>query len=323
MRYRQLGTLPVFVSEIGIGTAQLSNTDGTFHGTNHIPVDQARTIINQAIDSGVTFFDTAPAYGNTELILGELSSDTKSQVTIATKAGVRKDHTGQISRDFSESHLTREVDQSLTRLRVDCLDLFQLNKPTHTDLADGRLFDLLHNLQDSGKIQYSGIVVGSSESALACLRSSSVDCVQILFNLLFPEHIPIIKEAGDRGKGVIVRSPLNSGVLSGYYTPNTIFSSNDERSTFFSGTRFLDRLDRLNSIQQQIPVSNQDLLHFSLQYILSLSEVSCVIPGASSVDQVRDYCAVGDEPLLPAQELDRATNVVLGCLQGFEQQFQM
>ena len=80
MRYRQLGDLPVLVSEIGIGTAQLSNTDGTFPGTNHIPIDEAKTIIKQAIDSGVTFFDTAPSYGNTELLLGELSSDTKSMV---------------------------------------------------------------------------------------------------------------------------------------------------------------------------------------------------------------------------------------------------
>ena len=323
MRYRQLGDLPVLVSEIGIGTAQLSNTDGNFPGTNHIPIDEAKTIIKQAIDSGVTFFDTAPSYGNTELLLGELSSDTKSKVTIATKAGLRKDRTGQISRDFSESYLTRQVDQSLTRLRVDCLDLFQLNKPTHTDLADGRLFELLNIFRDSGKIRHAGIVIGSSEAALACLRSDSVDCVQILYNLLFPEHIAIIKEAGRRGKGVIVRSPLNSGVLAGCYTPNTMFSSNDERSTFFSGKRFLDRLDRLESIQQQIPVSNQDLLHFSLQYILSCNDISCVIPGASSVDQVLDYCVVGDEPLLPARELDRATNVVLRCLQGFEQQFQI
>lgn len=318
MRCRHLGNLPQMVSEIGLGTAQLSNTDGKFHGVKYINPREARAILSVAIDHGINFFDTADNYGNAELLLGELSPDTKRKIFIATKTGLRKDGI----RDFSEGYLRRQVDHSLQRLRVECLDLLQLNKPALRDLSDGRLFATTNSLKQEGKIKYAGVVVGDVDTGEICIMSGSVDCFQILYNLLYIETSALIEKAGQCGIGIIIRSPLNSGILSGAYTCKTTFPDNDERSQYFSRKEFHERLVVLGKIQGDLSISNENLLEFSLQYILSHRYVSVVIPGASTVAQAQRYIACGGRNLWNEGELRRIQEVVSRRVTQLAQKFQ-
>lgn len=318
MQYRRLGRLPFQVSEIGLGTAQLSNTDGRFQGVKPVSLGEARSILSVAIEQGVNFFDTADGYGNAEVLLGELTPATKQKVMIATKAGRRLDGV----RDFSEPYLRQQVDRSLARLGVDCLALFQLNKPEIHPLKDGSLFSLLESLKRAGKIRYAGVVVGDLETADLCLGAGCVDCIQVLYHLLYGPMEEVIRRAKERGMGVIVRSPLNSGLLSGAYTPQTVFSPEDERSQYFSGKSFEDRLNALRRIQQDLHVGDADLLEFSLRYVLSNSNVSVAIPGSSSVSQVMRYVACSRPDRWSEEELTRIRQVVQTHRSPLNQVFQ-
>ncbi len=318
MKYRSLGKLPLQVSEIGLGTAQLANTSGQLDGVQFIPPQVARDVLSLALDHGVTFFDTADRYGDVELLLGERSPATKSGIIIATKAGLRPDGI----KDFSEAYLRNSVDQSLKRLRVDRVDLFQLNKPAEADLKDGRVFALLGDLKSSGKIRYAGIVVGETGAGVLSVDSGEVDVLQVLYNLFYQDTERLIRDASDRGLGVVVRSPLNSGVLSGTYTSDTVFPPWDERSRYFAGVTFQTRIRILKKIQDALHVPDDQLLEFSLRFVLSSPRASVVIPGASSVDQAVRYMKCSGLPTFGEGELEHIKSVVASCLSHANHVFQ-
>lgn len=283
MYYRKLGKLPIEVSEFGFGTSRLSNTSNQHKGVPYIPVNIAEKMLSKAIELGVNFFDTGPNYGETEILLGQLKPN--NDFIIATKAGMHRDG----SRDFSKTSLSKQVESSLRRINVDCLDILQLSKPSVMDLRDGDLFSFLDDLKNEGKIRYSGVVIGDVETGFQCIESGKIDCLQILYHFLYHETESLIQEASKKGIGVIIRSPLNSGFLSGTYKNDKVFPRNDERSTYFSGSPLIARLTALEKIKQELNIPNHALLEDSLRFILSNPDISLVIPTASSIDQLVNY----------------------------------
>lgn len=282
------GDLPLQVSEIGFGTSQLANTDNQYVGTKYIPASSARNILQRAIDLGINFFDTSPTYGTAEKLVGELKQKYKDKVIVSTKAGVKPDMT----RDFSISFLEKEIEKSLKGLQVDCLDIFQLNKPSQKDLENGDLFGFLNKLKKQGKIKYSGVVVGEIEAGSKSIKSGMVDCLQIFYNLLYQDTEDLILKAHNNGLGILVRSPLNSGLLNGVYHKDTVFDSNDDRSKFFSGDVFAQRLEILQKIQKDLDISNSQLREYSLSFILSNQSGAIAIPAASQSSQLDELANI-------------------------------
>ena len=319
MNYRKLGSTPLSVSEIGLGTAQLSNTDNNFRGVKFVPIKEARKILSFAIERGVNFFDTGINYGNAESLLKEVKHEHKDRIIVATKVGLG----GDGIRDFSVSSLRNQIESSLTKIDVDCIDILQLNKPAVKDLEDGQLFKLLENLKKEGKIRYAGVVVGTTNTGYQFIKSGVVDCLQIMYNLLYQETEGLIEQANQAGLGVIIRSPLNNGLLSGTYTPQQNFDANDERAEYFSGPLFAQRLARLKNIQESLGVPNKSLLRFSIRFILSNKNISSVIPGFSKVSQI-EQCLNIEENWLPFKpdELLRIQSTVSSHMKGCDFIFQ-
>lgn len=302
MNLRSLGRIGR-VSEIGLGTAQLANADGAFPIRKCVPMEDARRILAGAIDVGITFFDTADGYGCSEVLLGEIPAATRRSLVIATKAGRRDDG----ARDFSTPYLTSRVERSLKRLKTDCLDLFQLNKPSTEALKDGRVFALLSDLKRSGMIRAAGVVVDEPETGDACLASGVVDTLQVLHHLLYDGAVALMGRAAAAGRGVVVRSPLNSGLLSG---PPRVFPKDDERSRYFSGPTYEARLRTLAAIQMDLSVPDERLFEFALGYVLSEPSVSVVIPGVSALSQLARAVGVGTQARLSADEVKRVRATV-------------
>ena len=126
MKYRKLGKTSIKVSEIGLGTSQIGNIDGTLPGVKPITKAEAMRILETALDGGINFFDTSDGYGAAEELLGELPQEKKKQAFLATKAGLMD--SGE--RCFSQDYLILQAENSLRKLKVEAIDLFQLNKPT-------------------------------------------------------------------------------------------------------------------------------------------------------------------------------------------------
>ena len=278
------------VSRVGFGTSQIANTDHKYEGAKYVPLSEAREILRMAVDLGVNFFDTSPTYGNAESLVGELKREYQERIIVATKAGLRPDGV----RDFSVSFLNKEIDASLKRLGVGCLDVFQLTKPSEKDLEDGKLFSFLGELKNRGKCKYTGVIIGDIKTGYQCIKSGKVDCLQVIYHLLYQDTENLIAAAAQKGLGVIIRSPLCSGLLTGNYTVQTKFTPIDGRSKFFTGQDFIKRLEKLDKIQKDISISNKELLSFSLRFILSNPNVSLIIPAASNARQLKEL-AEADE----------------------------
>jgi aryl-alcohol dehydrogenase-like predicted oxidoreductase len=302
MKLIPFGALPLQISEIGFGTSQLANTDNHYVGTKYIPATRARNILQRAIDLGINFFDTSPTYGTAEKLVGEIKRKYKDKVIVSTKAGLKPDET----RDFSISFLEKEIEKSLKGLQVDCLDVFQLNKPSQKDLDNADLFGYLSELKKQGKIKYSGIVVGEIEVGYKAIKSGMVDCLQIFYNLLYQDTDDLISKAHSSGLGVLVRSPLNSGLLKGTYNKDTVFDSNDVRSNHFSGDVFAQRLEILRKIQKDLDISDSQLMEYSLSFILSHRSGAIAIPAASQTIQLDELASiVNDTRRFKDDELER------------------
>lgn len=305
MKYRNFQQTPV--SEIGLGTWQLGSADW---GT--VKEEEAFAILDAYTNAGGNFIDTADVYGLgiSEQQIGKFLNATQKNVYVATKLGRRGDGANGWPQNFSLDHMRRHVESSLTNLGVSQLFLEQLHCiPTET-LREGRVFQHLRSLQQEGLLQHWGVSVETSEEALLCLEQEGLASLQIIFNL-FRQHVAeeIFAKAKEKGVAIIVRVPLASGLLTGKFTETTTFVPTDHRhynaegaafnaGETFSGIPFTRGVQLARQMHERMPVG--PLAAWALRWILDHPDVTTVIPGASSVAQVKANLAAADLPPLPA-----------------------
>ena len=294
MRCKTLGRTGLKVSEIGLGCAQLggpSLRDGALVGSPAIPESEALLILKTAYESGINFFDTSACYGDgkSEELLGKAFQKINGKVVIATKCGM----TNMGERCFTRKFITSSVEESLKRLRIDCIDILQLKGPNREIILQGEVFKTLSDLKSRGLIRFSGISVAQIDDAYEAVRMNCVDTLQVLYNLLHlaPED-GLLQKANEKSIGIICRSPLSSGLLTGRITETTRFRPEDDRNEFMYGELLKSRVRKVREIQSEYNLNGDELRFFSLNYLLSNEAVSTVIPGASSVLQLQENLKV-------------------------------
>src|SRR5579871_10495 len=160
MNYRELGRTGWKVSDISFGAWAIGGSWGS--------VDDGESLaaLHSAIDSGVNFIDTADVYGmgRSERLIAQLKRERKEEIIVATKAGRRlSPHTAD---GYNERNLTALIEDSLSNLATDCLDLVQLHCPPTDVYYRPELFGVLDRLQEAGKIRFYGVSVERVEEAL-------------------------------------------------------------------------------------------------------------------------------------------------------------
>ena len=306
---------------LGLGTAQLSNTDKSVKGVKHISEIEVKSIINDAVNKGIWFYDTGTHYGHTETFLGELKRTYQDRVFIATKIGLGADGI----RNFSKDNLNAQLDSSLRRLKTDKIDLLQLNKPSLEDIKRYQLFDYLKNLKEGKRIKYAGLVVGKEEDGFYAVENKEgiIDALQIFYNLIYFKSEDLLKIANENKIFTIIRSPLNSGLLSGHYSFDQKFDKNDERKNYFSGPLFKERLTAIKKIQKKLEIMDEEMVFYSLKFILSNNNVHMVIPGASTVKQLDLYLAAARlKDKFKEDELSGIKNVISGYMSEINHKLQ-
>ena len=286
MKYHPFGNTELVVSEFGLGTAQIggpSMIKGRLFGAKPITDKEANFILTLAYESGVTFYDSSDLYGDghAERRLGAFFNN-RDDVVIATKCGF--DQNGE--RRFDKTYVCESVEGSLRRLKRERIDLFQFAKPTVSDIEQEDLLETVLELKKQGKIVYAGISVGTIADGMSLIQSDIWDGFQILYNLLSPEYKALITAAHHAGKGVIIRSPLSSGMLTGRFSENTRFDESDDRSLFVFGNLLEKRSARVDAIKKKFSLTNEELIILSLNFLMSDPAVTTIIPGATSVSQM-------------------------------------
>ena len=292
MKYRLLGKTGLNVSEISLGTWQVGGKWGSDFNTKN-----AETILNTAIDNGINFIDTADVYSNkhSEKVVGQVVRSRPEEVFIATKCGRQLNpHTNEA---YTPSILRQFVDDSLTNLGVDRIDLIQLHCPPTEVYYRPEIFALFDDLTKEGKIRNYGVSVQTVEEALKAIEYEGVSTIQIIFNMFRQRPCELFfKEAKKKNVGILARVPLASGLLTGKFSKTTTFGKDDHRffnrngEAFDKGETFsgIDYYLGLKAVEKLKHVfdENESLVHKALQWILTFNEVSCIIPGASNVDQL-------------------------------------
>lgn len=315
MNKRLLGKTGFEISEIGTGTWQVGGKWGSQF--NHANAD---AILNASIDNGINFIDTADVYsdGESEKAVGRVVRSRKERVYVATKCG--RQFSPHIDALYQPKALRQFVEDSLTRMGLETLDLIQLHCPPTETYNRPEIFDLFNDLKKEGKILNMGVSVEKIDEALKAIEYDNVTTVQIIFNMLRQrpsDHF--FAQAASKNVGIIVRVPLASGLLTGKFSTDTTFGKDDHR-TFnrngeafdkgetFSGVDYEKGLAAVAAIKDVFPNAT-NLSAIALKWILMFSEVSCVIPGASSPEQIASNISASELTNLSAEEMAKVKTI--------------
>ena len=305
MQTRTFGRTGRTVSVIGLGTWQLGSDWG------EVQADDARAILDAAVDSGVTIFDTADVYGDgrSESFIGEyLAGNPGHGITVATKMG-RRD--AQDPANFTLGRFREWTDRSRRNLGVETLDLVQLHCPPTPVFSTESVYEALDTLVAENVIAAYGVSVETAAEALEAIAHPGVASVQIILNAFRLKPLDeVLPAAASAGVGIIARVPLASGLLSGKYSEDTVFAENDHRtynrdgSAFdvgetFSGVDFEQGVAAAREFAELASSTGLSTAQAALAWVAQLEGVSTVIPGARSVEQARSNAVAGSADALP------------------------
>src|SRR5215218_1395531 len=297
---RTLGENGPEVSAIGLGCMGMSYGYGPAHNKAEM-ID----LIRSAFDQGVTFFDTAQAYGpwaNEELV-GEALEPIRDQVVIATKFGIYYEN-GEQTLDSRPERITETVEGSLMRLRTDTIDLlYQHRVDPNIPIED--VAGTVKELIDDGKVRHFGMSEAGVETIRKAHAVQPVTALQSEYSLWWREpEDAILPTLEELGIGFVPFSPLGKGFLTGTISPDTQFESGDFRNTV---PRFTDRdareanlafVELLGRIAERTGATRAQV---ALAWVLAQKPWIAPIPGTTKLHRLEENLAAADLELTPAE----------------------
>lgn len=287
METRKLGNNGLEVSAIGFGCMGLNFSYGHSLGKS-----DAVKLIRDAVEQGVTLFDTAEVYGpyTNEEIVGEALAPFRNQVVIATKFGFNIQDGKMAGVNSQPKHIKQVVDASLKRLNVDVIDLlYQHRVDPNVPIEDvaGAVKDLI----TEGKVKYFGLSEAGANTIRKAHAVQPVSALQSEYSLWYrkPEEeiIPLLDELGI---GLIPYSPLGKGFLTGKLTADTKFEGNDFRNilprftpeALKANQDFVDLLNKVAAQKQATPAQ------IALAWLLAQKPWIAPIPGTTKLHRLTE-----------------------------------
>jgi len=290
MKYRTLGRTGIRVSELGFGTwgiGGIAKGAIAYGATND---NESKAALQRAFELGVNFYDTSDLYGfgHGESLLGETFASSRQDILIASKAGFLDFNGGQ---DFSPRHIREAIENSLNRLRTDYIDLYQLHTPSTEILKnDPGIVTTLESLKQEGKIRATGISVQSPDDGIITAEQFFFDVIQVNLNLVDQRALEngLLDICQAKGIGVIIKTPLCYGFLTGVYTADSLFEPQDQRRKW--SRKQIERWANSYKLFIEKTASSEKTTRaqFALRFCLSCPGVSSVIPGMLTVEHVEE-----------------------------------
>ena len=293
MQYRKFGNTDLVVSEIGFGAwaigggAMIGNTAIGWGDTDDNVSIKAT---HAALDAGINFFDTADIYGlgHSEELLGKTIGN-KEEIIIATKVG-NVSRNDQFTVDYSKEYILGACETSLKKLRRDVIDYYQLHSARMQHLQQGECMAAMQQLQQQGKLKYWGISLNTFDplpEADFFIQNKIGNGFQLVLNLLNQKTLPLLKRSAEGGYGVIVRMALQFGLLTGKFDNGMNFSANDHRKNRLTKEVIDASNNALEPVWALCNKYNCTKTQLALSYILSYPEVSTIIAGIRTAEQVQ------------------------------------
>jgi aryl-alcohol dehydrogenase-like predicted oxidoreductase len=315
MRYRTLGNTDLNISEIGFGAWTIGSD-----WWGHIDDDTAISMLQRAFQLGINYYDTADQYGQgrSERLIGEAFKGRRDKVVVGGKFGydfynnppspANGEHR-EMPQNFNPTFIRFALEQSLTRLGTDYLDLWLIHNARMNAVDDDAIWQTLDDLKREGKVRHYGVALGPAigwkDEGLRAMNARPIESMQIIYNML--EQDPgraFFPAAEDRGVGLLVRVPHSSGLLEGKFTLETTFPANDHRN-YRKREWLVEGLQKLDQLQFLTNGKPGTIGQIALRYCLAQPSVTTVLPNLYDADQIEEFAGASDLPDLTAEEVAR------------------
>ena len=298
MEFSNLGSSELKVSRVGFGCWAIGG-----HGYGPVDDRESMAAVRKALDLGINLFDTADVYGfgHSEEVLAAALGTRRKDVVVATKFGVKWDVQGKITYDVSPARVLEAVEDSLRRLRLECIPLYQIHWPDGKTPISATL-EALMRCRDAGKIRY----IGCSNFPPGLIREAHaihpMASVQAPYNILDHSIEPgILPTCQELGLSLLAHSPLAQGLLTGKFGTGARFHSDDIRSTsiYFQEDQYETNLKMASRVKDLAVRYGKTEAQVAIRWILDSCEIACAIPGAKSLEQIENNAGAMDWKLSP------------------------
>jgi aryl-alcohol dehydrogenase-like predicted oxidoreductase len=290
VRTRRLGSRGADISVIGYGAWEAGGTQWGPNESEDVVIEAIRA----GIDSGIDWIDTAEVYGDgvSERLVGRAIEGHRDEVVIATKVAPQPEGTG-----FAPAQVRKACDESLGRLGIDRIDLYQLHWPDESGVPLEETWGAMCELQDAGLIGAIGVSNFDRGQIETCLAIRHVDSLQQEFSMLMRDHAELIRWCGEQGVGVVTYGPLAFGLLTGAIMADTRFPPGDWRGEKQTDGPFQDLPRSLQVVEQLRPIAGRlgcSLSQLALAWNVYQPGVTAAIAGSRNPAHVRTNAAAGD-----------------------------
>lgn len=300
MQTRKLGYTDLYLTTIGLGTWAIGG-GGWAYGWG--PQDDADSIatIRRALDMGINWIDTAAAYGlgHSEEIVGRAIAGHRHEVILATKCGLvwEAGSTMPYSRLKAQS-VRREVENSLRRLKVEVIDLYQIHWPDPDEYIE-EAWSVISDLISEGKVRYGGLSNFSVKQLKRVQPIQPVASLQPPYSMLergFEDEL--LSYCATNNIGMIAYSPMQAGLLTGKFTKARVTSLPDDdwrkRDRHFQEPELSANLELVEGLRPIAERNGRTVAQLAIAWVLRQPEVTAAIVGGRRPSQIEETAAAGD-----------------------------
>jgi myo-inositol catabolism protein IolS len=318
---RVLGRTGLVVSEIGFGAWGIGGQQANAR-RSYGPTDDAVSLaaLETAAELGCNFIDTADAYGvgHSEALIGRFLAGRRDRIVVATKFG-HFPFPDEQRRAPAPENIRFCLEESLRRLRTDCVDLYQCHECTLETARLHEVADTLASLKAEGKIRFAGISVYGPTQIRQVARGdygAVFDTIQESYNVTTLAFREALHEAAAAGLGIVVREPLGNGLLTGRWTGVEAWGEKHARG-IRTAEQTAMRVEFARRMSAFLPTAGRTLVQALIRFSLQDIPASVVIPGCKTPEQVRENLGASASPQLSDADLQAVHEVQADLLRQF------
>lgn len=296
MKMKLLGNSDLEISEIGYGAWAIGGSGWEF-GWGVQNDKYSKEAIIKALDMGVNWIDTAAVYGlghSEEIVAETLREYSGENPYVFTKCSLVWDNAGNVKRSHDPESIKQECENSLKRLKIDVIDLYQIHWPPfdNNDEIKGA-WEMMQKLKEEGKIRYAGVSNFNVEQLEICEKIAPVTSLQPPYNLINRKYEgEVLPYCNERNIGTIIYSPMGSGLLTGKMTRERIANLPDDdwrkKSKMFNEPKLSENFATVAKMKAVAEKYKAHPGEIAIAWTLSNPNVTAAIVGARNANQVSE-----------------------------------